>query len=132
MATPVRKFKETVDFQNYLSVYNPLGLCKFIVKGKVGPQHVADLVNMAMGWEWTLDDVLEHYRRGGTLTTVGPNAGDGALNPNKSEFVDSFAITANERLDVIAFFESLTDWEFICRDDLSDPFGNIPKHPSCP
>lgn len=80
----------------------------------------------------TLDDVLEHYRRGGTLTAAGPNAGDGALNPNKSEFVDSFAITANEKLDVIEFFKSLTDWNFICKQTLSDPFGNIPMHPNCP
>ena len=41
-----------------MSVYNPLGICKFIVKGKVEPQHVADLVNVAMGWDWSADELL--------------------------------------------------------------------------
>jgi aldehyde:ferredoxin oxidoreductase len=35
-----------------------LGLCKFIAKGKVEPQHLANLVNVALGWDWTADDVL--------------------------------------------------------------------------
>jgi aldehyde:ferredoxin oxidoreductase len=46
------------DFQNYVATYNPLGICKFIMKGKIGPQHVADLVNAAVGWDWTAGDVL--------------------------------------------------------------------------
>ncbi|MCO6449381.1 MAG: aldehyde ferredoxin oxidoreductase family protein [Caldilineales bacterium] len=46
------------DFQNYTSVYNPLGLCKFIIKGKVGPARAAQLVNAALGWDWTPQDVL--------------------------------------------------------------------------
>lgn len=48
----------TFTFQNYLAVYNPLGLCKFIAKGQVGPAMVAELVNQAMGWDWTAGDVL--------------------------------------------------------------------------
>lgn len=80
----------------------------------------------------TLDDVIEHYRRGGTLTTTGPNAGDGALNDNKSDFVGGFGISASERVDLVEFFKSLTDWDFICNEGLSDPFGNIPMHASCP
>ena len=52
------KGKVAVDFQNYMSIYNPLGICKFIVKGKVEPQHVADLVNAAMGWDWTAGEVM--------------------------------------------------------------------------
>jgi len=57
------KGKVTVDFQNYMAVYNPLGICKFIAKGKVGPQHIADLVNAAIGWDWTVDDVLQTGER---------------------------------------------------------------------
>jgi aldehyde:ferredoxin oxidoreductase len=52
------KSRVTVDFQNYMAVYNPMGLCKFIVKGKVGPHETARLVNTAMGWAWSADDVL--------------------------------------------------------------------------
>lgn len=53
--------KITVRYQDYNSVYNPLGLCKFIIKGLAGPQMVADLVNQALGWGWTAEDV---YRTG--------------------------------------------------------------------
>jgi len=52
-----------VDFQNYMSVYNPLGICKFIAKGKIEPQHIADLVNAAAGWDWTAGDVLHTGER---------------------------------------------------------------------
>ncbi|MFQ6058959.1 MAG: aldehyde ferredoxin oxidoreductase family protein [Anaerolineae bacterium] len=46
------------DFQDYLSVFNPLGLCKFIAKGGVEPSTVARLVNLALGWDWTAGDVI--------------------------------------------------------------------------
>jgi aldehyde:ferredoxin oxidoreductase len=50
--------KLAYDYQNYLSVYNPLGLCKFIAKGLVGPERLARIVNSALGWGWTAEDVL--------------------------------------------------------------------------
>ena len=46
------------DFQNYMSVYNALGLCKFVVKASVGPETAVGYVNRAMGWQWTADDLL--------------------------------------------------------------------------
>jgi aldehyde:ferredoxin oxidoreductase len=46
------------DYQNFLSVYNPLGLCKFIAKGLVGPERIAQIVNSGLGWSWTAEDVL--------------------------------------------------------------------------
>lgn len=61
----------------------------------------------------TLEEVLEHYSRGGRLIEDGPNAGDGKTNPNKSELIVGFEMTEQERDDVIAFLESLTDEEFI-------------------
>lgn len=67
----------------------------------------------------TLDDVLDHYARGGTLRTEGPNAGDGALNPLKSDFVRGFTFEGTEREDMKAFLHALTDERF-----LNDPaFG---------
>jgi aldehyde:ferredoxin oxidoreductase len=51
------------DYQNYLSVFNPLGLCKFIIKGGFGPERLAELVNSALGWEWTAEDLLTMGRR---------------------------------------------------------------------
>ncbi len=53
-----------IDFQNYMQVYNPLGLCKFIVKAQYSPAQVAQLVNFATGWDWTADDLL---RKGAEL-----------------------------------------------------------------
>lgn len=57
----------------------------------------------------TLDEVLDAYARGGRLITDGPNAGDGAASPLKSVFITGFALTADERTDVLAFLTSLTD-----------------------
>lgn len=48
-----------IDFQNFMSTYNPLGLCKFITKGSYGPAHTAELVNKAMGWTLTQAELLE-------------------------------------------------------------------------
>ena len=48
-----------VSFQNYMTTYNPLGLCKFIAKGSFTPAQTAELVNKALGWEWNGQDVLD-------------------------------------------------------------------------
>jgi aldehyde:ferredoxin oxidoreductase len=55
--------KLAYDYQNYLSVYNPLGLCKFIAKGLVGSERLAQIVNSALGWDWTPEDVLTMGKR---------------------------------------------------------------------
>jgi aldehyde:ferredoxin oxidoreductase len=55
--------QQTFFFQNYQSVYNPLGLCKFIIKGGYSPDDTAGLVNRAFGWEWTGQDVLDMGER---------------------------------------------------------------------
>ena len=47
------------DYQNYAGVYNPLGLCKFLIKGQVGPDRLCAVVNAALGWDWTMQDVLD-------------------------------------------------------------------------
>jgi aldehyde:ferredoxin oxidoreductase len=51
--------KMAYDFQNYMSVYNPLGLCKFIIKAKVGPERTCEIVNSALGWQWDAPTLLE-------------------------------------------------------------------------
>jgi aldehyde:ferredoxin oxidoreductase len=51
--------QQAVDFQNYMTTYNPLGLCKFIIKGTFTPEQTAALVNQALGWNWTGQDVVE-------------------------------------------------------------------------
>lgn len=72
----------------------------------------------------TLEEVIEHYSRGGRIIKNGEFKGDGKLNPNKSAFVKGFDITQEEKDDIIAFLKSLTDKEFINNPDLSDPFIN--------
>jgi len=71
----------------------------------------------------TLDDVIDHYARGGTLTESGPNAGDGFDNPNKSSFLNGFEITEQEREDLKAFLRALTDEDFLTNPAYSDPFA---------
>ena len=51
--------EQAVDFQNFMSTYNPLGLCKFITKGGYTPAQTAELVNKALGWTWTQADLLD-------------------------------------------------------------------------
>jgi cytochrome c peroxidase len=70
----------------------------------------------------TLDDVLDHYARGGRITASGPNAGDGSRNPNKSQFVSGFTLTAQQRADLKAFLESLTDEEFLHNPAFANPW----------
>lgn len=69
----------------------------------------------------TLAEVLEHYERGGRVITDGPYAGDGSRNPYRSEFVRGFTLTAQERADLLAFLESLTDESVFSNPAWSDP-----------
>jgi cytochrome c peroxidase len=75
----------------------------------------------------TLDAVLAHYEAGGRTIASGPHAGVGARNPLKSSFVKGFSLTSNERSDLIAFLESLTDQVFLTDRRFSDPW---PSHTS--
>jgi len=70
----------------------------------------------------TLSGVLDHYAAGGRTIPDGPHAGVGRENPYKSGFIRGFELTAEERADVIAFLESLTDEEFLTDPDLADPW----------
>lgn len=56
-STPAQA-KLAVDYQDYMSAFNPLGLCKFIVKGRAQPQDVVALVNNALGWQWTSEELM--------------------------------------------------------------------------
>lgn len=73
----------------------------------------------------TIDDVIDHYARGGTLTPEEPNRGDGANNRFKSDFVDGFELSESERSDLKAFLEALTDPGFLQNPEFSDPFAAV-------
>jgi cytochrome c peroxidase len=70
----------------------------------------------------TLEEVIDHYARGGRLIESGPYAGDGRDNPNKSALLNGFAITEQEKQDLIAFLRALTDEELLTNPAYSDPF----------
>jgi len=52
-----------IAFQDFLAVFNPLGICKFMVKGGMDPERTAQLVSAATGWDWSADDVMDTGRR---------------------------------------------------------------------
>ncbi len=71
----------------------------------------------------TLEEVLDHYARGGRLIESGPNAGDGKDNPNKSAFLNGFVMSEQEKQDIIAFLHALTDEDLLTNPAYSDPFA---------
>lgn len=74
----------------------------------------------------TLDEVIDFYAAGGRLIASGSNAGDGRANPFKSPFITGFDITPEEKRDLIAFLESLTDRAFLTNPAFSNPFAETP------
>ncbi len=71
----------------------------------------------------SLEEVLDHYARGGRSIEDGPNAGDGRDNPNKSALLNGFEMTEQEKQDLIAFLRALTDDDLLTNPAYSDPFA---------
>jgi len=74
----------------------------------------------------TLEEVLDHYAAGGRTILSGPDAGDGSKSPFKSELINGFVLSAEEKSDVVAFLKSLTDEELLKDPKLADPWGKAP------
>ena len=70
----------------------------------------------------TLDDVLDHYAAGGRMIASGPNSGNGSLNPNKDPLIHGFKLSPQDRADLVAFLNSLTDEEVIHDPQFSNPW----------
>jgi cytochrome c peroxidase len=70
----------------------------------------------------TLHEVVRHYEAGGRTVADGPYKGVGANNPRKSQFVKAFTLTDQERADLVAFLESLTDTAFVTDPRHADPW----------
>ena len=64
---------------------------------------------------------------GGRTIRTGPNAGVGFENPNKSEFIKSFELSAREKADLLEFLRSLTDRTVLNNPRLADPW--LPAKP---
>lgn len=69
-----------------------------------------------------LEAVLDFYAHGGRNVTSGALAGDGRENVYKSQFVQGFDMTPEERAELLAFLHSLTDEGFLTRPDHQNPF----------
>ncbi len=54
----------------------------------------------------SLEEIIEHYSKGGQV------------HPNKSQFIKPFEISTSEKQDLIAFLKSLTDEEFLKKEEL--------------
>lgn len=70
----------------------------------------------------TLEEVLDFYAAGGRNITSGPHAGDGRLNPNKSELISRIDLTEQDKADLVAFLKTLTDHEFLTNPKFANPF----------
>jgi len=46
------------DFQNYMSIFNAVGLCKFLVPAHIGPKIISRWINCVMGWDMDMDEVM--------------------------------------------------------------------------
>ena len=109
-----------------------LGIYEYTLKQEdVGKFKVPTLRNIALtapymhdGSAKTLDAVLDHYSAGGRTIVGSPNAGEGFHNPNKDPLIRGFKLSAQERADLIAFLESLTDDEVIHDQRFANPWGS--------
>ena len=57
----------------------------------------------------TLEAALDHYSAGGRTLVDSAYAGVGSRNPNKDPLIHGFQLSPEQRGDLIAFLESLTD-----------------------
>lgn len=70
----------------------------------------------------SLGEVIDMYERGGRLISTGINQGDGSRQPNKNPVIKGFAITAQEKKDLISFLLALSDSSFCNNPRFANPF----------
>jgi len=70
----------------------------------------------------TLEAVIDLYAAGGRTIAAGPYRGDGRANPHKSAELTGFAISAEQKRDLLAFLATLTDAGFVNDPRFSDPW----------
>jgi len=49
--------------QNYFSVFNPMGLCKFLFVGRVGPTIISEWCRAVTGWDISREEVMKTGER---------------------------------------------------------------------
>jgi cytochrome c peroxidase len=71
----------------------------------------------------TLPEVLDFYAAGGRHISSGPLAGDGRANPFKSGLVALIRLSEQDKDDLVAFLQTLTDHGFLNDPKHADPFA---------
>jgi len=56
--TSIGKAELVIKLQNYMNVFNALGLCKFLLFGRIGPTKVTEWLNQLTGWNLTPEELL--------------------------------------------------------------------------
>ena len=51
------------DLQNFMGIFNPLGLCKFLFLGRVGPKMIAGWMRAVTGWDMDDHELLAASER---------------------------------------------------------------------
>jgi cytochrome c peroxidase len=70
----------------------------------------------------TLGEMIDIYATGGRKIEHGPNAGNGAMNKNKSSLITGFKITPEQKQELIDFLFSLTDSSVLKNPAFQNPF----------
>ncbi|MBK6489544.1 MAG: di-heme enzyme [Gemmatimonadetes bacterium] len=94
----------------------------------MGKFRVPSLRNLAFTFPYmhdgsisTLDEVVEHYARGGRVIVTGPNAGDGRLSPRKDPRIRAHTLTTQDKGDLVAFLRSLSDSALVTAPRFANP-----------
>lgn len=74
----------------------------------------------------SLEDVVEHYARGGRVIATGPLAGDGSRSPTKDPRIAPLALTAQEKGDLVAFLRALSDSSLLTERRFANPWAPRP------
>jgi cytochrome c peroxidase len=75
----------------------------------------------------SLEEVLDHYSAGGRTIVGSPYAGGGFHNPNKDPLIRGFKLSAQDRADLIAFLQSLTDETVLHEPRFENPWQEQPR-----
>ena len=93
------------------------------VQGPIATQRGADRPVHARRLDRELvEAAIEHYAAGGRNITEGPLAGDGRANPYKDPLVSGIDLTSQDKADLVAFLQSLTDLRLNRDPRFKDPF----------
>ncbi|MHB8919236.1 MAG: aldehyde ferredoxin oxidoreductase family protein [Desulfocucumaceae bacterium] len=57
------KSELAVLMQNFLSTFNPLGLCKFLMRGGMGPETLSNWLTASTGWNVDMNELMETGER---------------------------------------------------------------------